>query len=748
MKIAFLIPITTFEQIWDNLFKTFLVSKNITYTYGFYLGIDSTNIIISQLEKIEKIFMTNNIRLNIIFGENTKIINVLFKKAYDDNYDYFYQCNNNIQFITEKWIVDSIDSLKNKNDIGMSCLNNTNQNLTQIMVSRKHYDIFGFFFPESIESIYWNNWISSIYYSSNFENELEKCKKILDQYLNPIKKILYIGFWKEHMLESDFIYLNYLKDKNYQIDKTNEIKDEILSNYDIIICGSFLNNPNDVFVLSKYYDNVIYYITEPIEFINIAMYKVYSKNLINLMIGCIKESGTCIKLPHYMEAGLNSDKIIEANNYISKIKPEEITNKKFCCLINRHDNGKTRTDIYNKLKLIGHIDCPSNLFNNFSNELFEKKGRTNFQKEYLFSICPENFMTKTPGYVTEKLFMACIAGTIPIYYGDLDQIDKSIFNMDRIILFDPRSESSITQVYNSILELMSNPSKLCEFYYQPIFNESAIQTYSLIIDNLKMRINNFINGRAYNQSLLTNESYEIHNKQADKINGIDHIVWINLDRSPDRRVRMEKILEKINVNNTRIKAVDGLTEDMDQYTNLDTNLKRLLTKYEKACALSHIKAYSYLKNIPGEYFLILEDDMNLNNLKYFNNDLKSIILNAPNFDILLLSHTHNYILHNLYSNYKDIPISSAGAYIISRQGLNKLFEVAEYDITNNKFNLYKPLHESDTYLYKYVETYIYKYNFMSTDDETSTIHPSHLNYHKYSSLINLEQIFNELIFND
>jgi len=744
MKIAFLIPITIFEQNWDYLFKTFLATKNITYTYGFYLGIDSNNIIISQIEKLEKLFMINNIHINIIFGENTKIINILFKKAYDDNYDYFYQCNN-IQFITQQWIDDSIDSLKNKNDMGMSFLNNTNQNLTQIMVSRKHYDIFGFFFPESLEYIYWNNWISSIYYSSNFENELEKGKKILDQYLNPIKKILYIGFWQEHMIKSDFIYLNYLKDKNYQIDKTNEIKDEILSNYDIIICGSFLNNPNDVFVLSKYYDNVIYYITEPIEFINIAMYKVYSKNLINLMIGCIKESGTCIKLPHYMEYGLNSDKIIEANNYVSKIKPEEITNKKFCILINRHDNGKTRTDIYNKLKLIGHIDCPSNLFNNFSNELFEKKGRTNFQKEYLFSICPENFMTKTPGYVTEKLFMACIAGTIPIYYGNLDQIDKLIFNMNRILLFDPRSESSITQVYNRILELMSNPSKLCEFYCQPIFNESAIQTYSLIIDNFKMRINNFINGRAYNQSLLTNVSYEIiQNKQVDKVNGIDHIVWINLDRSPDRKVQMEKILEKINVNNTRIKAIDGLNEDMDQYNNLEGPL----TKYEKACTLSHIKAYSYLKNIPGEYFIVLEDDMNLNNLKYFNHDLEAIISNAPDFDILLISHTHYCLLSNLYSNYKDTKVGSTGAYIISRQGLNKLFEVAEYDITNNKFNLYKPLSPADIFLYKYLETYIYKYNFLTPNDNTSTIHSDHLDFHKYSSLINLQQIFNDFIFND
>lgn len=576
------------------------------------------------------------------------------------------------------------------------------------------------------------------------ENVMKKFMKTFDIPLNNSIKILYIGFWPDHKIESDHIYLNALKGNNYIIEKSDVISEQILSKYDVIICGSFLHNPQDVFILSKYYDKVIYNVTEPVEFNNKAMYQVYSKNLINLTVGCVKENETHIKYPHYMDWGLSIDKMLEANNLVSQITFEQVINKKFCCLINRHDMGKTRTDIYHKLKLLGQIDCPGNLFNNYPNEQFERIGRTNFQKEYLFSICPENFMTKNPGYVTEKLFMGCLAGTIPIYYGDLDPIDKSIFNMGRVLLFDPTSESSICNLYYKILELMTNPTKLYEFYTQPIFNSSAIQTYGLILENFKLRINNFINGKPYNQSLLTGKSYELNTiNHANKINGIDHIVWINLDRSPDRRVNMEKILGQINIPNTRISAVDGTKEDISVYNYL----QRPLTNYEKACVLSHIKAYSYLKNISGNYFLVLEDDINLINLKYFNLDLDKIIKQSPKFDILMIQKIHHNQLEKKYEKWNP-DIYSTAAYVISKKGLEKLLKQADYIESTNKFNIYQPLSVADYFLYRDLETWVYKYNFLSTDDESSIIHPDHLSIHKNSSLVQLTAIFNDLVFND
>ena len=789
MKVAFLIPITSKDRNWTSIndtylfnytLKTFMETKNDNITYGFYIGFDKDDPFFSNESMINQIktrFDNIDIQLNITIYENikrghlTKMWNVLYKKAYDDNYDYFYQCGDDIEFKTNNWIVDSINILKNNNDMGVSGPNNVeiyNPILTQAMVSRKHYEIFGFLFPEQIENWYCDNWLSEVYYpnyfyklnqhyspnlggkerydiqrdKTNYLIELNKGYKILENYINPAKKILYIGFWPEHTLEKDHIYLNALKDKNYIIEKAVSITDEILSKCDTIICGSFLQNPNEILLLAKYLDKVIYNVTEPVEFNNVLMNKICSKKIINLTVGCVNEDYDQIKYPHYMDWGLTVNKMITVNNYVKNIKLEDIINKKFCCLINRHDMGQTRTKIYNKLKLIGQIDCPGNLFNNYPNDKFEKIGRTNFQKEYLFTICPENFMTKNKGYVTEKLYMACLAGTIPIYYGDLDSIDKSIFNIDRIIIYDPSSDDSINQVYYQILELLTDQHKLFDYYTQPIFNPSAVQTYGLLIDNFNMRINNFINEKEYHNSLLMNvKNNKVYHE--NKVNGIDHIAWINLDRCWNRRNRMNNNLLKVAIPNVRISAIDGKNMDL----SFINDLERPLTNYEKAVVLSHIKAYSHFKNIYGNYFMVLEDDVNLNNLKFFNHDLNTIISQAPEFDVLLIQKTYHERIDSEYIRWKD-NIYSATSYIISKNGLDKLLKKAEYDFVNNGFKIHTRLSIADYFLYNDLETWIYKYNFLSTDDETSIIHPEHLDIHKQSSTVQLLAILNDLVFNN
>ena len=153
-------------------------------------------------------------------------------------------------------------------------------------------------------------------------------------------------------------------------------------------------------------------------------------------------------------------------------------------MINRHDMGNTRSTIYNKLKEISNICCPSKLFNNYSNIEFEKEGRDHFQKRFLFGICPENFvLTDLAGYVTEKLYLTCVGGSIPIYYGKLDDIDKSIFNINRVLLFDPTNEDSIDEVYNKVNELMNDKEKLFEFYKQKPFTDNAIEMLKKMDDN-------------------------------------------------------------------------------------------------------------------------------------------------------------------------------------------------------------------------------------------------------------------------
>ncbi len=184
MKIAFLIPTTSKDRDWKlpqetYLFKITLDSFKKTYDeehdYIFYIGID----------RFDKIFDNNNfisffnhfiesslknclIKFiymdNIEKGHLSKMWNKLFNLAYNENNDYFFQCGDDIKFLTKGWINNCISILDKNNNIGLTGPLNNNLNiLTQTFVHRKHMDIFGFYFPNEIINWCIDDWINLIY---------------------------------------------------------------------------------------------------------------------------------------------------------------------------------------------------------------------------------------------------------------------------------------------------------------------------------------------------------------------------------------------------------------------------------------------------------------------------------------------------------------------------------------------------------------------------------------------------------
>jgi GR25 family glycosyltransferase involved in LPS biosynthesis len=209
-----------------------------------------------------------------------------------------------------------------------------------------------------------------------------------------------------------------------------------------------------------------------------------------------------------------------------------------------------------------------------------------------------------------------------------------------------------------------------------------------------------------------------------KINGISSINWINLDRSPDRRKNMESLLNNVNVPKNRISAIDGKKEDLSKYKTA------YMSNGEVACTLSHIKAINSLKDSSGEYFMICEDDITFDNLKYFNESLDDIIKSSPKFDILLINHI-NYLKNN-YDTYEkwNKNIYSTACYIISKDGINKFInEVAKY--SNGNFEIYKDLKVADTFIYEHLNSIKYKYNFIDTEYQDSTINTNFTNMFNY-----------------
>jgi hypothetical protein len=98
-------------------------------------------------------------------------------------------------------------------------------------------------------------------------------------------------------------------------------------------------------------------------------------------------------------------------------------------------------------------------------------------------------------------------------------------------------------------------------------------------------------------------------------------------------------------------------------------------------------------------------------------------------------------------NETNEQIASTACYIISRNGINKIINDCEY-IDDNNFlflNKDKKFNVADMYLYKNLETYVYKYNFISTINNNSTIHTDHVEFHNLNTKFQFEIIVNEKI---
>ena len=291
-----------------------------------------------------------------------------------------------------------------------------------------------------------------------------------------------ICFWNGYCYNDNNFTNNYLINYNYLND---------FDNIDFIIIGPFIN---------EYYYNIIkklkctkfLYICEPIkeyEHYNFTI-KLLNENIFNIIFGSINnKENSRYKFPLYMEYFDYKNKNIYnlTNEYVKNC---DINNKDFCSLINTHDIKNTRTKIYNYLKEIEYITCPSILFNNTSNEELNKIGNIEYIKKFKFNICAENCITDLEGYITEKLLNCCLGGAIPIYAGWFDEIDEKIFNKNRILFYDPNNEESINNIYNKVKELMQDNNKLNDFYRMNVFNESAYETCIIIHNNLLDKLRN------------------------------------------------------------------------------------------------------------------------------------------------------------------------------------------------------------------------------------------------------------------
>jgi hypothetical protein len=188
---------------------------------------------------------------------------------------------------------------------------------------------------------------------------------------------------------------------------------------------------------------------------------------------------------------------------------------------------------------------------------------------------------------------------------------------------------------DSLIFLFEDDTKL-EISMWNKFNCESKAYFNLTDNELKDHYLNYgiKENRLYKDfSINIQNQVQINNKD-DKINFIDYIVYINYFNCTERNLYMKKLLNNISIPNILSESIN--MTHINEYKLLNIRYKYKMTLYETAQTLSHIKAINYLKNRGKDYYMIMEDNISLDNLKFFKKNLKNIILEAPKFDILIL----------------------------------------------------------------------------------------------------------------
>ena len=153
---------------------------------------------------------------------------------------------------------------------------------------------------------------------------------------------------------------------------------------------------------------------------------------------------------------------------LSDFKPDERTG--FCSLVASHDWNGIRGQMIKQLSVIGDVSSGGKFRNNTDdlNVLYDNN-KFDFVRQYKFNICPEN--SNALGYVTEKIFQAIEAGSIPIYWGADNNPEPDILNKNAIIFWDINDDNknSIKQIET----LFENKNEYIDYISQPRLKTGA-----------------------------------------------------------------------------------------------------------------------------------------------------------------------------------------------------------------------------------------------------------------------------------
>lgn len=263
----------------------------------------------------------------------------------------------------------------------------------------------------------------------------------------------------------------------------------------------------------------------------------------------------------------------------------------FCGFVVSNPTCAFRNQAFQTINQYKKVDSGGSLYNNLGQPLALRYpgggggdlSKYHFFSERRFSISFEN--GQAPGYITEKVLHAKIAGCIPLYWGDAktdsDFVPHSFINVSAVS--DPQKLVQIIQ------SLESRPDICEQLAATPILDEERKQKALSLLSHMSQRIMRLL------------RPIEM---------GWSKAYVINLDSRTDRWASLCQAEPALLSSATRISAVPGRTLALS--SSLYGLFQHNQFKWKKSvmgCMLSHLSVWSKLLQEKGDLFLIMEDDV-------------------------------------------------------------------------------------------------------------------------------------------
>jgi hypothetical protein len=222
------------------------------------------------------------------------------------------------------------------------------------------------------------------------------------------------------------------------------------------------------------------------------------------------------------------------------------------------------------------------------------------------------------------------------------------------------------------------------------------------------------------------------NKSVYKLKNFGPIYYLNLDGQPERREYMESQFKYWEIENyTRISAYDGREDDLSDI--IKGRYPEMMSSGEIGCVASHLKAIKHwYETSDSPYAVIMEDDCNLDLVKYWNFTWNDFYCRIPyDWDVMQIAIICTGDVH-VKVHKRFVNEFSTACYLITRHHAEKLLKL---HVRGDKYKLdngVKPRPVADDLIYNSGNTYSLPL-LLYRIELGSSIHPDHIDiFHKNS----------------